>query len=86
MNTQLITAVKNGDLKEIQEALNEMKKEMATLMGEALLEAVAHKDEDGNRVESKYKYSKNNGILTLETAKIAPLYAGEDNDWDLVKQ
>jgi len=46
---------------------------------------VAHRDENGNRVESKYKYSKNNGILTLETAKIAPLYAGVESDWDLVK-
>lgn len=46
---------------------------------------VVHKDENGNRVESKYKYSKNNGILTLETAEIAPLYAVMGSDWDLVK-
>lgn len=46
---------------------------------------VAQKDENGNRVESKYKYNKNNGKLTLSTAEIAPLYAGEEVDWDLVK-
>lgn len=46
---------------------------------------IAKKDENGNRVESKYKYSKNNGVLTLTTAKIASLYAGEEVDWDLVK-